>query len=93
MFKEGLSYDSLETKYPAQYEILLGNLSSIYFEQGKIEKAIEGFKIVLNSRIRSKNIYRQSVSHSFLAEVYLKNKNYSLAKKHAKKFPLKGWEI
>ena len=85
LFKEGLSYDSLETKYPAQYEILLGNLSSIYFEQGKIEKAIEGFKIVLNSRIRSKNIYRQSVSHSFLAEVYLKNKNYSLAKKHAKK--------
>ena len=85
LFKEGLSYDSLEIKYPAQYQILLGNLSSIYFEQGKIEKAIEGFKIVLNSRIKSKNMYRQSVSHSFLAEVYLKNKNYSLAKKHAKK--------
>ena len=85
LFKEGLSHDSLEIKYPAQYQILLGNLSSIYFEQGKIEKAIEGFKIVLNSRIKSKNMYRQSVSHSFLAEVYLKNKNYSLAKKHAKK--------
>lgn len=85
LFKEGLSYDSLETKYPTQYQILLGNLSSIYFEQGKIEKAIEGFKIVLNSRIKAKNIYTQSVSHSFLAEVYLKNKNYSLAKKHAKK--------
>ena len=85
LFKEGLSNDSLEIKYPAQHQILLGNLSSIYFEQGKIEKAIEGFKIVLNSRIKSKNIYRQSVSHSFLAEVYLKNKNYSLAKKHAKK--------
>jgi signal transduction histidine kinase len=85
LFKAGLSYDNLETKYPEQYQILLGNLSSIYFEQGKIDKAIEGFKIVLNSRIKAKNIYRQSVSHSFLAEVYLKNKNYSLAKKHAKK--------
>ena len=61
----------------------MGNLSSIYFIQGKTEKAIEGHKIVLNSRIKTKNLYSQSVSHSFLAEAYLKNKKYSLAKKHA----------
>ena len=83
LFKEGLNSDSLEMKHPKQYQVLLGNLSSIYFIQGKIEKAIEGHKIVLNSRIKTKNIYSQSVSHSFLAEAYLKNKKYSLAKKHA----------
>ena len=83
LFKEGLNSDSLEMKHPKQYQVLLGNLSSIYFIQGKTEKAIEGHKIVLNSRIKTKNIYSQSVSHSFLAEAYLKNKKYSLAKKHA----------
>jgi signal transduction histidine kinase len=83
LFKEGLNSDSLEMKHPKQYQILLGNLSSIYFIQGKTEKAIEGHKIVLNSRIKTKNLYSQSVSHSFLAEAYLKNKKYSLAKKHA----------
>ena len=83
LFKEGLNSDSIEMKHPKQYQVLLGNLSSIYFIQGKTEKAIEGHKIVLNSRIKTKNIYSQSVSHSFLAEAYLKNKKYSLAKKHA----------
>ena len=83
LFKEGLNSDSLEMKHPKQYQVLLGNLSSIYFIQGKTEKAIEGHKIVLNSRIKTKNLYSQSVSHSFLAEAYLKNKKYSLAKKHA----------
>jgi signal transduction histidine kinase len=85
LFKEGLNSDSLEMKHPKQYQTLLGNLSSIYFIQGKTEKAIEGYKIVLNSRIKTKNLYSQSVSHSFLAEAYLKNKKYSLAKKHANK--------
>ncbi|TXD50006.1 hypothetical protein ES045_02155 [Polaribacter sp. IC073] len=83
LFKEGLNTDSLETKYPEQYQALLGNLSAVYFKQGEIEKAIEGYKIVLKSRIKTKNLYSQSVSHSFLAEAYLKNKKYSLAKKHA----------
>ena len=83
LFKEGLNSDSLEMKHPKQYQTLLGNLSSIYFIQGKTEKAIEGYKIVLNSRIKTKNLYSQSVSHSFLAEAYLKNKKDSLAKNHA----------
>ncbi|MEE9408856.1 MAG: ATP-binding protein [Polaribacter sp.] len=83
LFKEGLNYDSLETKHPEQYQALLGNLSSVYFREGKTEKAIEGYKIVLKSRIKTKNLYSQSVSHSFLSEAYLKNKKYALAKKHA----------
>jgi len=85
LFKEGLSSDGLEIKHPVQYQALLGNLSSIYFIQGETDKAIEGYKIVLTSRIKTKNLYAQSVSHSFLAEAYLKNKSYSLAKKHANK--------
>lgn len=85
LFNEGLRYDSLEIKHPQQYQILLGNLSSVYFQQGNTEKAIEGYKTVLKSRIKTKSLYSQSVSHSFLAEAYLKNKNYALAKKHAKK--------
>ncbi|QNM85062.1 tetratricopeptide repeat protein [Polaribacter pectinis] len=83
LFKEGLNYDSLDIKYPEQYQVLLGNLSSIYFREGKTDKAIEGYKKVLKSRIKSKNLYSQSVSHCFLTEAYLKKKKYSLAKKHA----------
>lgn len=89
LFKQGLSYDSLEIKYPEQYQVLLGNLSSIYFKEGKTAKAIEGYKVVLQSRIKTKNQYSQSVSHSFLAEAYLENKQYDLAKTHA----IKGLEL
>ncbi|MEO9572367.1 MAG: ATP-binding protein [Polaribacter sp.] len=85
LYKEGLSFDSLEIKYPKQYQNLLGNLSSLYFRQGKTKKAIEGYKTVLKSRVKSKNLFAQSVSHSLLAEAYLKNKQYVLAKKHANK--------
>lgn len=83
-FKEGLAFDSIKTKHPTQYQNLLGNLSSISFRQGKIKKAIEGYKTVLKSRIKTKNLYAQSVSHGLLAEAYLKNKQYELARKHAK---------
>ena len=85
LYKEGLSFDSIEIKYPRQYQNLLGNLSTLYFRQGKTKKAIEGYKIVLKSRVKSKNLYAQSVSHSLLTEAYLKNKQYVLAKKHANK--------
>ncbi|WP_158009637.1 tetratricopeptide repeat-containing sensor histidine kinase [Tenacibaculum todarodis] len=84
LFKEGLNFDSIETKHPTQYQNLLGNLSSISFRQGKIKKAIEGYKTVLKSRIKTKNLYAQSVSHGLLAEAYLKNQQYELARKHAK---------
>ena len=85
LYKEGLSFDSIEIKYPRQYQNLLGNLSTLYFRQGKTKKAIDGYKIVLKSREKSKNLFAQSVSHSLLAEAYLKNKQYVLAKKHANK--------
>ncbi|MCH3883606.1 tetratricopeptide repeat-containing sensor histidine kinase [Tenacibaculum aquimarinum] len=84
LFKEGLNFDSIETKHPTQYQNLLGNLSSISFRQGYTKKAIEGYKTVLKSRIKTKNLYAQSVSNGLLAEAYLKNKQYELAKKHAK---------
>lgn len=83
LFKEGLNFDSIETKHATQYQNLLGSLSSLYFKQGKTEKAIQGYKIVLKSRIKTKNLYAQSVSYSLLAEAYLKNKKYALAKTHA----------
>lgn len=89
LFKEGLSFDSIETKHTTQYQNLLGNLSTISFREGKTEEAIKGYKTVLESRIKSKNLYAQSVSHNLLAEAYLKNKQYELAKKHA----LKGLEL
>lgn len=83
LFKEGLRFDSIATKYPRQYQNLLGSLSSVYFRQGKIEKAISGYKTVLEGRKNSKYVYGESVSHSLLAEAYIKNKQYNLAKKHA----------
>ncbi|WP_370424644.1 tetratricopeptide repeat-containing sensor histidine kinase [Tenacibaculum dicentrarchi] len=83
LFQEGLNTDSLEIKYPKNYQSFLGNLSSIYFLQGDTKKAIEGYKIVLESRKKLKNAYAESFSHTFLAEAYIKNKNYTLAEKHA----------
>lgn len=83
LFEEGLHTDSLEIKYPKNYQSFLGNLSSIYFLQGDTKKAIEGYKIVLKSRKKLKNCYSESFSHAFLAEAYIKNKNYILAEKHA----------
>ncbi|WP_233899930.1 tetratricopeptide repeat-containing sensor histidine kinase [Tenacibaculum piscium] len=83
LFEQGLRTDSLEIKYPKNYQSFLGNLSSIYFLQGDTKKAIEGYKIVLESRKKLKNSYAESFSHAFLTEAYLKNKNYTLAEKHA----------
>ncbi|WP_370397746.1 tetratricopeptide repeat-containing sensor histidine kinase [Tenacibaculum dicentrarchi] len=83
LFQEGLNTDNLEIKYPKNYQSFLGNLSSIYFLQGDTKKAIEGYKIVLESRKKLKNAYAESFSHTFLAEAYIKNKNYTLAEKHA----------
>lgn len=83
LFKEGLRFDSIAIKYPRQYQNLLGSLSSAYFRQGKIDKAISGYKTVLEGRKKSKFVYAESVSHSLLAEAYMKNKQYNLAKKHA----------
>jgi signal transduction histidine kinase len=83
LFKEGLRFDSIQIKYPRQYQNLLGNLSSVYFKQGKIEKAISGYKTVLEGRKKSNFLYEESISHSLLSEVYLKNKQSNLAKKHA----------
>ncbi|GAB7255766.1 tetratricopeptide repeat-containing sensor histidine kinase [Polaribacter sp. OB-PA-B3] len=83
LFKEGLRFDSIAIKYPRQYQNLLGSLSSVYFRQGKIDKAISGYKTVLEGRKKSKYVYGESVSHSLLAEAYMKNKQYNLAKKHA----------
>ena len=84
LFKEGLLFDSIAIKYPRQYQNLLGSLSSVYFKQGKIEKAIKGYETVLEGRKKIKYLYGESVSHSLLAEAYKKNKQYNLAKKHAK---------
>lgn len=84
LYEEGLRFDSIAIKYPRQYQNLLGSLSSVYFKQGKIEKAIKGYKIVLEGRKKTKYLYGESVSHSLLAEAYIKNKQYNLAKKHAK---------
>jgi signal transduction histidine kinase len=84
LFKEGLQFDSIALKYPRQYQNLLGSLSSVYFRQGKTSKAIAGYKTVLDGRKKIKYLYGQSVSHSLLAEAYKENKQYSLAKKHAK---------
>ncbi|WBX73739.1 tetratricopeptide repeat protein [Tenacibaculum pacificus] len=83
LFQEGLDTDSLEIKYPKNYQSFLGNLSSIYFLQGDTKKAIEGYKIVLEGRKKLKNSYAESFSHAFLTEAYIKNKNYTLAEKHA----------
>ncbi len=83
-FKEGLLFDSLKIKHPKNFQSFLGNLSSIYFLQGDTKKAIEGYKTVLESRKKYKNTYSESVSHTFLAEAYLRDKNYKLAEKHAK---------
>ncbi|WP_299015147.1 tetratricopeptide repeat-containing sensor histidine kinase [uncultured Polaribacter sp.] len=89
LFEEGLRFDSVAIKYPRQYQNLLGSLSSVYCRQGKIKKAIAGYKTVLLGRQKSNYYYGQSVSHSLLAEAYLKTKQYALAKKHA----LKGLEL
>ena len=83
LFEEGLRTDSLKIKHPKNYQSFLGNLSSIYFLQGNTNKAIDGYEIVLESRKKLKNSYSESFSHAFLAEAYLKNKNYILAEKHA----------
>lgn len=84
LFKEGLQFDSVAEKHPKQYQNLLGSLSSVYFKQGKITKAIQGYKTVLEGRKKIKYVYGESVSHSLLAEAFIKNKQYNLAKKHAK---------
>lgn len=84
LFKEGLQFDSIALKYPRQYQNLLGSLSSVYFRQGKITKAIAGYKKVLEGRKKIGYTYGQSVSHSLLAEAYIENKQYDLAKYHAK---------
>lgn len=83
-FKEGLRFDSIAIKYPRQYQNLLGGLSSVYFRQGKITQAIEGYKTVLEGRKKINYVYGQSVSHGLLAEAYKENKQYNLARKHAK---------
>lgn len=83
-FKEGLQFDSIAVKYPRQYQNLLGGLSTVYFKQGKTAAAIKGYKTVLEGRKKINYVYGESVSHSLLAEAYIKTEQYNLAKKHAK---------
>ena len=85
LYKENLKKDSIEIKYPRMYTFLFENLSYSYFLNGNYTKAITGFKKVLKARKLEKNLINVSVSHTNLAEVYFKTKNYPLVRYHAKK--------
>ena len=84
-FKKGLTFDSLEIKFPTTYQKLQDNLAISYFRTGYKEKAFECFKIALKSKEKHNFLYEQSVSHTLLAIHYFIEKNNKKGFFHSKK--------
>lgn len=83
--KKGLEFDSLELKYPFRYNRLLSNYSDCNFYIGNKKEAWKGLFKVLESRKNKLDFYGESISHNYISNFYLIEKNYSKALFHAKK--------
>ncbi len=84
-YKKGLNFKNIKKNYPEDYEVLLGNYSSSLLSIGNKKEALEGYLEVLELTQARKDIYDQSISHSLLADYYLKENNLKEANYHAKK--------
>lgn len=81
--------DSIKIKRPSSYYNILEGISYNNFKLGKNKAALDGFLQVLNYRKSINDSRGLSVTHSVLAEFYLNQKNYNVAKRYALK-GLKG---
>lgn len=84
-FKEGLFFDKIETKYPNQYQLLLGNLAFSYFQLGKNNLALDGYQKALVSAVKNKNFLIQSSIYYLISKFYLSEKQFKKALFYGKK--------
>ena len=82
-YEKGMLTDSLSIKHPFQYQLIYGNLSFVRWNIGDFKSSLEGYKKVMKSKIETKNLYGQGISHLTFSEYYISIKEFSKAKYHA----------
>jgi signal transduction histidine kinase len=85
LLEKKLERDSLELKFPTYYQNILGNYSYANFKLGNYDIALNGYKKVLDSRIKNNNTFNIPVSHDVITELYLETGNKEKALYHARK--------
>ncbi|MFY0602419.1 MAG: tetratricopeptide repeat protein [Flavobacteriaceae bacterium] len=84
-FKKALEYDSIATKHPYYYQLLLGNYSDSNYLLGNTKEAWKDFWKLLRFREKNKNIFGQGVSHNGFAYYFMLEGNNKKALYHARK--------
>lgn len=82
-YEKGMLTDSLSIKYPFQYQLIYGNLSFVKWNLGDLKNSLEGYKDVMRSKVETKNLYGQGISHLAFSEYYINTKDFVKAKYHA----------
>jgi signal transduction histidine kinase len=84
-FNKGLSYDSIRTKYPLQYALLLENFTYSGIAIGKKDFALDNYNEVLSIRESEKDLSNLSITHNLISDFYKSENKFVKAKYHANK--------
>lgn len=84
-YEKGMLSDSLSIKHPFQYQLIYGNLSFVKWKLGDFKNSLRGYEEVMKSKIQTKNLYGQGISHLGFSEYYISTKEYKKALYHANK--------
>lgn len=84
-YEKGMLTDSLSIKHPLQYQLIYGNLSFVKWNLGDLKNSLKGYNEVMKSKVKTKNLYGQGISHLTFSEYFISTEEFSKAEYHAKK--------